>query len=101
MRIIFTDQSFESLEESIQFLLTVQGVPLEKVLEIRDQLLDKADSLITNPYIGQYEAYLEHLEKGHRRLIEGNFKIIYRIESGYIYITDFFDTRQDLEKMKG
>jgi plasmid stabilization system protein ParE len=78
-----------------------QGLPLEKVLGIRNQLLDKADSLITDPHIGQYEEYLEHLEKGHRRLVEGNFKIIYRIESDCIYITDFFDTRQDPEKMKG
>lgn len=52
MRIVYTDQSFESLEESIQFLLEVQKVPLEKVLEIRNQLLDKADSLATNPYKG-------------------------------------------------
>ena len=63
--------------------------------------MDKADRLITNPHIGQYEAYLEHLEKGHRRFIDGNFKIIYRVESDCIYITDFFDTRQDSEKMKG
>lgn len=101
MRIVYTDQSFESLEESLQFLLKMQGVPLAKVLEIRNQLLDKADSLITNPHVGQYEEYLQHLEMGHRRLIEGNFKIIYRIERACIYITDFFDTRQDPDKMKG
>jgi len=101
MRIIYTDQSFESLEESIQFLLKVQKVPLEKVLEIKNQLLDKAASLTTDPHVGQYEEYLEHLKKGHRRLIDGNFKIIYRIEEDCIYITDFFDTRQQPEKMKG
>lgn len=101
MKIVYTNQSFESLEESIQFLLEVQKVPLEKVLEIRNQLLDKADSLTTNPHIGQYEENLEHLEKGHRRLVEGYFKIIYRIEGGFVYITDFFDTRQAPEKMKG
>jgi plasmid stabilization system protein ParE len=101
VKIIYTHQSFESLEESLQFLLKIQGVPLEKVLEIRNQLLDKADTLVTNPHLGQYEEYLDHLEKDHRRLIEGNFKIIYRIENGCIYITDFFDTRQDLKKMKG
>ena len=100
MRMIYTDQSFESLEESIQFLLQVQKVPLEKVLEIRNQLLDKADTLADNPYLGQYEEYLEHLEKGHRRLVEGNFKIIYRIEGDNIYVIDFFDARQDPEKMK-
>jgi len=101
MRIVYTDQSFESLEESVQFLLKVRNVPLEKVLEIRNQLLDKADSLITNPQMGQYEEYLAYLGKGHRRLVEGNFKIIYRIEGGHIYITDFYDTRQAPEKMKG
>jgi mRNA-degrading endonuclease RelE of RelBE toxin-antitoxin system len=101
VRIIFSDQSLESLDESIQFLLKVQKVPLEKLLEIRNQLLDKTDSLVTNPYIDQYEEYLGHLGKGHRRLMEGNFKIIYRIEDGHVYITDFFDTRQDPEKMKG
>jgi plasmid stabilization system protein ParE len=101
MRIIYTDQSFESLEESLKFLLEDQAVPLEKVLEIRNQLLYKADSLVNNPHIGQYEEYLVHLEKGHRRLIEGNFKIIYRIENDCIYIIDFFDTRQNPVKMKG
>ena len=101
MKVIYTAQSFESLEESLQFLLEIQKVPLEKVIEIRAQLLDKADSLVKNPRLGQQEEYLEHLEKGHRRLIEGNFKIIYRMKGDYIYITDFFDTRQDPEKMKG
>ncbi|MEX0882089.1 MAG: type II toxin-antitoxin system RelE/ParE family toxin [Cyclobacteriaceae bacterium] len=93
MRVIYTDQSFESLEESIQFLLKVQKVPLEKAREIGNRLLDKVGSLAENPHIGQNEEYLEHLGKGHRRLVEGNFKIIYTIEGGNIYITDFFDTR--------
>jgi plasmid stabilization system protein ParE len=94
MRIIYTDQSFESLEESIQFLLKAQKVPLEKVREIVNRLLDKADSLADNPHLGQYEEYLENLGKGHRRLVEGDFKIIYRIEGEHVYITDFFDIRQ-------
>jgi plasmid stabilization system protein ParE len=101
MRIFYTDQSFKSLEESLEFLLRVQGVSFEKVLEIRNQLLDKAESLSTNPHLGQFEEYLEHLEMGHRRLIEGNFKIIYRVEKDCIYITDFFDTRLHPDKMKG
>jgi hypothetical protein len=53
-----------------------------------------------NVHKGQHEPYLKNLNKGHRRLIEGHFKIIYRIEGDYIYVTDFFDARQDPEKMK-
>ncbi len=91
----------ESLEESVQFLLDIQWVPLEKAREMAIRLLDKADGLADNPYVGQYEECLEHLKKGHRRLVEGNFKIIYRVEDENVYITDFFDTRQAPEKMKG
>ncbi len=100
MKVLYTDQSFESLEESSEFLLKVQGLPLAKVQELMTGLLDRADRLISNPEKGQLEEYLAHLNKNHRRLIEGNFKIIYRIEEKAIYVTDFFDTRQDPEKMK-
>lgn len=101
MKVIYTRQSLDSLQESMQFLLEDLSIPFEKVSEIKTQLLDKADSLALNPYIGQKEEYLDHLGKEYRRLIEGHFKIIYLIEGERIYITDFFDTRQDPEKMKG
>lgn len=101
MKVIYTEQSLESLEESIHFLLNVRKISLEKVNEIRQQLLDKSDSLSYNSQIGQNEEYLDHLGMGHRRLVEGFYKIIYRIDSNCIYITDFFDTRQDPKKMKG
>ena len=45
--------------------------------------------------------FLEHLGLGHRPIIEGHFKIIYKVEGEYIYITDIFDSRQDPDKMKG
>lgn len=101
MKVIYTDQSLDSLHEVMDFLLEDLGIPIEKVSEIKTQLLDKADSLALNPYKGQKEEYLEHLGKEHRRLIEGHFKIIYLIEKEAIFITDFFDTRQDPEQMKG
>ncbi|WP_353846338.1 type II toxin-antitoxin system RelE/ParE family toxin [Microcystis sp. M112S1] len=76
-------------------------VPSEKVNEIRDRILAKADKLLVNPYIGQQEEYLEHMGQSHRRVIEGNYKIIYKVEGDAIFITDIFDSRQDPEKMKG
>lgn len=85
----------------MRFLLGDQNFSSEKVLGIRRLLLDRADSLAVNPYVGQYEEYLEHLEQGHRRLVEGSFKIIYRIEEEDVYITDVFDTRQSPSKMRG
>ena len=100
MKVIYTDQSLDSLQEVMQFLLQDLSIPIEKVIEIKTQLLDKADRLEFNPHIGQREEYLEHLGKEYRRLIEGYIKIIYLIEGELIYITDFFDARQDPGKMK-
>jgi plasmid stabilization system protein ParE len=61
--------------------------------------LAKADALLNNPNTGQREEYLEHLGQSHRRVIEGNYKIIYRQEGETIFITDIFDSRQDPAKL--
>lgn len=101
MKVIYTDQSYDSLEDLTQFLINELEWNVEKVLEFRTSVLDKADSLESNYNLYQEEEYLDHLEKGHRRAIEGSVKIIYRVDGELIYITDFFDTRQDPSKMKG
>ena len=101
MKVIYTDQSIDSLEETLYFLIEVQGFSLEKAVSIKDQLFNRADSLTLNPNKGQREEYLQHLQEDHRRIIYGHFKIIYKIEGGAVYITDFFDSRQGPEKMKG
>jgi plasmid stabilization system protein ParE len=101
MKVIYTEQCLQSLEESLFFLLYEQKIPAEKVKQILDELLSRAEELSANPYIGQVEDLLEHLKLGHRRVIKDKFKIIYRIDDESIFITDFFDTRQDPTKMKG
>lgn len=99
MKIVYTEQALLSFEEMLEFYAT--KVSFEKLVQIRDSILDKADTLLNNPFMGRKEPYLEHLGLGHRRIIEGHCKIIYKIEGEYIYITDIFDSRQDPDKMKG
>jgi len=100
MTIVYTEQSLNSLQDLIYFLIEEQGIPLETTIKLRGELFDKTEKLINQPYLGQIEEYLEHLDKGHRRLIHEHIKIIYRVEKNIIYITDFFDSRQDPLKMK-
>jgi plasmid stabilization system protein ParE len=76
MKLFYTQQALSSLQECLDFF--PPKVSAEKVNEIRDRILAKADTLLSNPYIGQAEEYLEHLDKKHRRIIEGNYKILYR-----------------------
>jgi len=99
MRLVYTEQALASLEETLEFIAT--NVSHEKLLEIRDRILDRTDSLLLQPLSGQKEPSLEHLGLGHRRLVVDHCKVIYRVDGEYIYITDIFDSRQDPDKMKG
>lgn len=98
MKLVYTEQAIVSLQECLDFFPS--EVPAEKVNEVRDRILAKADKLLENPYIGQDEEYLDHLGLSHRRVIEGVYKIIYKVEGELIIITDIFDSRQDPSKMK-
>ena len=100
MKVFYTEQALQSLEEALDFLME-QETPTNQIMATRERILDKADSLANSPWKGQQEEYLVHLGKEHRRIIEGYYKIIYRLEEPTIYITDIFDTRQDPNKMKG
>lgn len=101
MKVVLTDQSLERLEKSLLYYLEELEIPKVKVVEIKNKLLKRAKSLSRQPYKGQYELYLAKLNQAHRRLIEGNFKIVYRIDENVIYVVDFFDSRDSPEKMKG
>jgi len=59
MKLVYTGQAIASLQECLDFF--PPEVSAEKVNEIRDRILAKADKLLENPFIGQQEEYLEHM----------------------------------------
>lgn len=99
MKLIYTEQALFSLREALEFI--APKVSHKKLMEIRDEILDAADGLVSQPLQGAKEPLLEHVGLSHRRLVVGHYKIIYRVSEDYIYVTDIFDSRQDPEKMKG
>jgi plasmid stabilization system protein ParE len=78
MKLVYTEQALTSLEETLKFIAL--KVSNEKLIEIRNRILDKADTLLLQPESGQKEPFLEHLGLGHRRLVENHCKIIYRVD---------------------
>ena len=66
---------------------------------IKDSILLSTNQLKIQPLSGTVETLLQHLNEGHRFIIRGNYKIIYKILSESIYITDIFDTRQNPTKI--
>ncbi len=99
MEIIYTEQALFSLEEALGFI--AHKVSQVKLIEIRNNILNKADTLLLQPNQGQKESYLEHLDLDYRRIIESHYKIIYRVIGESIYIIDIFDSRQSPDKMRG
>ncbi len=77
-----------------------KGYP-RKGRNLRMEIVKQSKLLSQNPYMGQEEENLKHLEKGHRYLfIKPFYKLIYLIIQPMIYITDIFDTRQEPDKIK-
>lgn len=98
MKVQFTDPAKEALDEVYERL---RRKGLAKTgRRTRAKIILKAMALKDFPYLGQEEENLEQFGKGHRYLVEGNYKIIYRIDDPIVFVTDIFDTRQDPGKMK-
>ena len=76
MKLIYTEQALISLEEALEFISP--AITHKKLIEIRNKILDTADTLVVHPLKGQKEPYLEHINLGHRRIIEGHIKLFTR-----------------------
>lgn len=98
MKVKITKGAEDSLRQIYRYFKSISQGKVGR--KIRKNVITKSLSLKEFPYKGQIEDNLTHLGKGHRYLVEGNYKIIYRLEDDVIFITDIFDTRQDPERMK-
>ena len=58
-------------------------------------LYNHADILATNPRIGQREELLDGLPVEFRRLVDGNYKIVYTIDGTIVVIVDVWDCRRN------
>lgn len=66
-----------------------------------NKIYGHVDILIENPRAGQFESMLDDQPIGYRRLVEGNYKILYYIKSDRVVrIAAVFDCRRDPAKMK-
>ena len=97
-QIIWTNFAISELKN---IYLYYRMVATDKVADkIRKSIFYSTKPLIKRPLIGAIEENLIDLKQGHRYLVVGNYKIIYRIIHNNIYITDIFDCRQNPQKMK-
>jgi len=98
-KVIITAGAMNSLERAVEFY-EFKLTP-DKLDSLFMEVLKRIESLGSTALHGQIEPSLSSEGKGHRRLVEGHFKIIYRLEGDMVYVTDIFDSRQNPHKMKG
>lgn len=67
MKLVYTEQALSSLDEVLEFI--APNLTHKKLIVIRDQILDAADTLLQQPLQGQEEPFLAHMGLNHRRII--------------------------------
>ena len=98
MKVFWTNFALNSLHEI--FAYYKENVSVIVALNIKDNILSTTCQLEKQPLSGSVELLLTNLNEGHRYLIRGNYKIIYKIQNNKVFITDVYDTRQDPDKIK-
>lgn len=97
MKILWSDSSIEMLLEIYNYYNEKASPAIAK--KIKTDILTATRQLKKHPASGQIELSLEQLNEGHRFLVKGNYKIIYKEIPEGLLITDVFDTRQDPIKL--
>ncbi len=97
-QIFWTNFAVSELKKIYRYHKMAAG---DRVAEnIKKSVFSAVKLLVRQPELGMIEENLKDLNEGHRFLLEGNYKIIYKVSGNEIYITDVFDCRQDPVKMK-
>jgi len=93
MKILITQPAEKRLLEIHEYYVTHASI------RVADRLINKIFKAIAkieaNPYLGSTDEYLSFMNKEHRKIFQGNYKIVYRFTETTIFITDVFDCRQD------
>jgi len=92
--------SFAVIELRIiyQYYIDTAGVAVAR--RIKNNIINRANILKQHSLSGQLEETLLPLKQGHRYLVEGHIKLVYKVIGNTAYITDVFDTRQNPKKLK-
>ena len=97
MKIVVTIPAKESLKDIHDYYKENSSIRIAD--KIKSGIAKKLKFIALHPLTGQEEETLRELNLGHRRMVEGNYKIIYRIIDNVIYVTDIFDSRRDPSKV--
>ncbi len=99
MKIQLTDTAKANLKDIHNYYKVTASMRVAN--SIKNKIITAIRDIANFVNKAQEEEQLKAMNLGHRRYIEGNYKIIYRVEKKQIIVTDIFDSRQDPAKIKG
>ena len=99
MELILSDIAIERLRDIVDYYSFHASKSV--ALKIRAGINRRIQTLLLNQRTGQKEPSLAHHNQDYRYLVEGHYKIVYRLAGNILYIVDIFDTRQHPGKMNG
>lgn len=99
MKIVWSEWALVDLDDIFQFFVFSASENVAQ--KIVSKLISKVKILTSYPEIGVFEDWGFALPFEYPSLIEGNYKIIYRlVDQNSILISRVFDTRRDPKKMR-
>ena len=95
--IVWTNPAKKDLQDIYDYLAEFSE---EAAFRVITRILDKAEVLKDGfPDIGQREPLLLHKPDVYRYLVQGNYKIIYRVKGNRVIVDMVFDARQNPDKL--
>ena len=98
MKVLWTKFALNSLAEICRYYKENVNVTIAN--NIKKSILSSTKQLEKHSQSGPIEDLLAELNEGHRFILRGNYKVIYKIREKELFITDIFDTRQEPEKIR-
>lgn len=100
-KVLITQFAKENLRNIYEYYKIKASIKV--AAKIKNEIVEALQKLKHENLDWQEDEYLQSLNKSHRRMICGNYKIIYYRDSAQqiTFITDIFDVRQSPEKETG
>ncbi len=93
--IIWTEPAKKDLKEVFEFISEYSYEIADKVI---DAIIEKTEILLIEGF--ELSGQIDNFNSNYRRLIVGNYKILYKVISDKIIIHGIFDSRQNPKKLE-
>jgi len=94
-KIVWTAPAKNDLKEIFDFISEFSHITADKTI---DRIIEKTSFLIVPGF--ENSGQIDDINPNYRHLVEGNYKILYKVHSPEIVIYAVFDTRRDHKQLE-